>query len=72
PMALFGSGGGDRLAKELQVPLLGQIPLSPPVLEGADTGAPIVASQPQSHAAQKLTAVGTSIAQQLGVRPPAR
>lgn len=72
PMAIFGSGGGDRLAKELQVPLLGQIPLYPPVLEGADTGAPIVASQPQSHAAQKLTAVGTSIAQQLGLRPPAR
>jgi len=72
PMAIFGSGGGDRLAKELQVPLLGQIPLYPPVLEGADTGAPIVASQPQSHAAQKLTAVGTAIAQQLGLRPPAR
>ena len=72
PMAIFGSGGGDRLAKELQVPLLGQIPLYPPVLEGADQGAPIVASQPQSHAALKLSAVGTAIAQQLGLRAPAR
>jgi ATP-binding protein involved in chromosome partitioning len=67
PMAIFGSGGGDRLAKELQVPLLGQIPLYPPVLEGADHGAPIVASQPESHAAQKLTAVSGLIAQQLGL-----
>jgi len=70
PMAIFGSGGGERLAKELQVPLLGQIPLYPPVLEGADHGAPIVASQPQSHAAQKLTAVSAAIAQQLGLRVP--
>ncbi|MEY4608110.1 MAG: hypothetical protein RL625_327 [Gemmatimonadota bacterium] len=68
PMAIFGSGGGERLAKELQVPLLGQIPLYPPVLEGGDHGAPIVVSQPQSHAAQKLTAVGTAIALQLGLQ----
>jgi len=72
PMAIFGSGGGKRLADELQVPLLGQIPLYPPVLEGADSGAPIVASQPQSHAAQKLTAVSGAITQQLGLRPGAR
>ena len=72
PMAIFGSGGGERLAKELQVPLLGQIPLYPPVLEGADCGAPIVVSQPQSHAAQKLTAVSGAITQQLGLRPGAR
>ncbi len=71
PMAIFGTGGGKRLADELQVPLLGEIPLHPPVLEGADRGAPIVVSDPASSAARKLTAVAMSVAQQLGVRTTA-
>ncbi len=71
PMAIFGTGGGKRLADELQVPLLGEIPLYPPVLEGADRGAPIVVSDPDSSAAKKLTAVAMAVAQQLGVRTTA-
>ncbi len=69
PMAIFGSGGGKRLADELQVRLLGEVPLHPPVLEGADRGAPIVVSEPASSAARKLTAVALAVAEQLGVKP---
>ena len=53
--AIFGSGGGARLAAELGVPLLGQIPLYPPVLSGGDTGMPIVVGEPESAAAVALT-----------------
>jgi ATP-binding protein involved in chromosome partitioning len=53
--AIFGSGGGARLAVELGVPLLGQIPLYPPVLTGGDTGVPIVVAEPNSAAAIALT-----------------
>ncbi len=63
PMAIFGTGGGKRLADELKVPLLGEVPLYPPVLEGADRGAPIVVSDPASSAAKKLTAIALRIAQ---------
>ena len=52
--AIFGSGGGARLAAELGVPLLGQIPLYPPVLAGGDTGLPIVVGEPESPAAVAL------------------
>ena len=38
---LFGSGGGERLAGELGVPLLGQIPMEPSVAAGGDTGRPV-------------------------------
>ena len=38
PIAIFGTGGGQRLAEELGVPLLAEIPLYPPVLQGGDTG----------------------------------
>jgi ATP-binding protein involved in chromosome partitioning len=51
---IFGSGGGKRLAEELDVPLLGEIPFFPAVLSGADRGDPIVVSEPATPAAKAL------------------
>lgn len=48
---IFGSGGGEALAEELGVPLLGQIPLLQELREGGDTGRPIVVADPTSEAA---------------------
>ena len=59
---LFGSGGGARLAAELGVPLLGQIPLYAPVLAGGDTGMPIVVGEPGSPAAVELTRTAERVA----------
>jgi ATP-binding protein involved in chromosome partitioning len=59
---LFGSGGGVRLAAELGVPLLGQIPLYAPVLAGGDTGMPIVVGEPESPAAVALTKTAERVA----------
>jgi ATP-binding protein involved in chromosome partitioning len=70
PMAIFGSGGGRRLAEELKVPLLGEVPLYPPVLDGGDRGAPIVVSDPACTAARTLTAVAEAIRAKLGVSAP--
>jgi ATP-binding protein involved in chromosome partitioning len=39
--ALFGTGGGEALAADIGVPLLGQVPLEPAVSAGGDTGAPV-------------------------------
>lgn len=61
PMAIFGSGGGQRLADELGVPLLGQVPLHPPVLEGGDTGRPIVVADPDCSASKRLTEVAVRL-----------
>ena len=36
--AVFGRGGGNRLSEDLNIPLLGQIPLDPAVVEGQDNG----------------------------------
>ncbi len=66
PMPIFGTGGGRRLADELKVPLLGEVPLYPPVLEGADRGAPIVVSDPGSSAARKLTEIALAVVAELG------
>ncbi len=59
---LFGSGGGDELASELGVPLLGQLPLVPALREGGDDGRPITAVDPESEAAQAFMAIAERIA----------
>lgn len=46
---LFGSGGGQTLAEDLEVPLLAQVPLVPELREGGDVGSP-VAAEPGSEA----------------------
>jgi ATP-binding protein involved in chromosome partitioning len=51
---LFGEGGGQELAEELGVPLLGKVPLTMPLREQADAGTPLVAEDPDDPAAQAL------------------
>jgi ATP-binding protein involved in chromosome partitioning len=48
---IFGEGGGQLLADELDVPLLGKVPLEQDLREHADSGAPLVLEQPNSAAA---------------------
>jgi ATP-binding protein involved in chromosome partitioning len=62
PIAIFGTGGGRRLADELGVALLGEVPLYPPVLQGGDDGKPIVVSDATSSAARKLTEIAAILA----------
>ncbi|MGK7956267.1 MAG: Mrp/NBP35 family ATP-binding protein [Crocosphaera sp.] len=64
---LFGSGGGEKASKELQVPLLGCIPLEIALREGGDKGVPIVMSAPESASAQALTAIAQNIAAKVSV-----
>jgi ATP-binding protein involved in chromosome partitioning len=65
---LFGSGGGQRLAEELGVPLLAQVPLQPGIVELADRGQPVVAASPGSPASQILTALADRVTQVAGGR----
>jgi len=58
---IFGQGGGQQLAEQLEVPLVGQIPLVTALREGGDEGRPIVATEPDSEAAQAFTAVAQRI-----------
>jgi ATP-binding protein involved in chromosome partitioning len=51
---IFGEGGGQLLAEELEVPLLAKVPLTIGLREQADSGLPIVAANPDDPAAQAL------------------
>ena len=52
--AIFGEGGGQALADEIDVPLLGKIPLTMPLREQADAGTPLVFTDPDDPAAQAI------------------
>ncbi|MTD45725.1 P-loop NTPase [Conexibacter sp. W3-3-2] len=52
--AIFDEGGGQELADELDVPLLGKVPLTMPLREQADAGVPVVASDPDDPASQAV------------------
>lgn len=68
PIALFGSGGGERLATECGLPLLGQIPIDPRIQEGGDTGRPIVAAEPESRAAKAIEQVAQRVMERMAAR----
>jgi ATP-binding protein involved in chromosome partitioning len=59
--AIFGEGGGDELASELDVPLLGRVPLTMPLREQADGGVPLVVEEPNDAAAQAIRQVARGV-----------
>ena len=63
----FGSGGGKELADRFAVPLLGQIPLDPPMRDFADHGKPTVIALPDSSSAQAFVGI---VDQLTGILPP--
>ncbi|HEY5261814.1 MAG TPA: P-loop NTPase [Solirubrobacteraceae bacterium] len=52
--AIFGEGGGKELADELDVPLLGKVPLTMPLREHADSGVPLAIEDPDDPASQAI------------------
>jgi ATP-binding protein involved in chromosome partitioning len=67
---LFGEGGGQLLADELDVPLLGKVPLTVPLREAADTGLPLVEINPDDPAAQAVRQAARGIVAMTPVELP--
>jgi ATP-binding protein involved in chromosome partitioning len=64
---LFGKGGGARVAGELGVDFLGEVPIDPRVVEGGDQGKPILAYAPDSPPAVALREITAKIVRKLAV-----
>jgi ATP-binding protein involved in chromosome partitioning len=67
---LFGEGGGQLLADELDVPLIGKVPLTMPLRESADTGLPLVEINPDDPAAQAIRQAARGIVAMTPVELP--
>jgi ATP-binding protein involved in chromosome partitioning len=66
-MDVFGTGGGEKLAKESGVPFIGAIPMDPAVREGGDSGVPVTISNPLSPVSEALTAIALDVAAKVSV-----
>lgn len=66
-MDIFGQGGGERLAKETNVPFIQAIPMDPNVRMGGDSGAPVVISKPDSPVAIALREMSEKVAARVSV-----
>ena len=64
---IFGRGGGERMAEEMNVPFLGRVPIYEPIRVGGDTGVPIVIGEPDSPAARALMNVASQAAAQVSI-----
>lgn len=69
---IFGAGGGDALAAEYGVKVLGRLPLLLKIREQTDSGNPVVASEPEGAAAQSYLALAKAVMEQLGQQAASR
>jgi len=58
----FGTGGGERLAEELGIPLLGRVELDARLRESGDAGEPLVESDPDSEPARAIMEIAEAVA----------
>ncbi len=64
---IFGKGAGEGLARDLQIPFLGRLPIYQPIRVGGDTGHPIVLAEPDSIAARAFVSVAEQAAAQISI-----
>ena len=67
--AIFGEGGGQALADELDVPLLGRVPLTMPLRAASDAGVPLVVEDPDDPASQAIRHAARGL---IALAPPPR
>ncbi len=64
---IFGHGGGETLAGQLNIPFLGRLPVYQPIREGSDSGVPIIVSEPGSSAGRAFMLVAERTAAQVSI-----
>jgi ATP-binding protein involved in chromosome partitioning len=64
---IFGHGGGEQTAQQLNIPFLGRLPLYQPIRVGSDRGIPLVIAEPESVGTQAFNALAESTMAQLAL-----
>jgi ATP-binding protein involved in chromosome partitioning len=65
---IFGRGGGEKAAADMQIPFLGRIPIYEPIRVGGDTGVPLLKSDPDSPVAEAFHATAERTAAQVSIQ----
>jgi ATP-binding protein involved in chromosome partitioning len=64
---IFGTGGAERAAEELDLPFLGRIPINPRIREGGDLGVPILRADPESPESEAFRDVARQVAARISI-----
>ena len=64
---IFGHGGGQKMAEELNTPFLGRIPIYQPIREGSDSGVPLLMSEPNSPAVKAFMSAAERVAAEISI-----
>jgi ATP-binding protein involved in chromosome partitioning len=64
---IFGHGGGEEVAKQLEIPFLGRLPLYQPIRVGSDRGIPLVIAEPESAGTKAFMELAEATIAQLSV-----
>ncbi len=65
---IFGNGGGSRMAEDMGIPFLGEVPIDTRVRSGGDEGQPIVVAAPEAPAARAFVEVAGKVAAQISIQ----
>jgi ATP-binding protein involved in chromosome partitioning len=65
---IFGHGGGARMAEDMGIPFLGEVPIDTRVRTGGDEGTPIVIAAPDAPAAKAFTDLAGRVAAQVSIQ----
>ena len=65
---IFGNGGGRRMAEDLQIPFLGEVPIDTRVRSGGDEGRPIVVEAPDAPASLAFSDIAGKVAAQVSIQ----
>jgi ATP-binding protein involved in chromosome partitioning len=64
---IFGHGGGEQVADQLEIPFLGRLPLYQPIRVGSDRGIPLVIAEPDSDGTKSFMALAETVMSQLAI-----
>jgi len=65
---IFGKGGAQKISERHNIPFLGEIPLNSGIMEGSDSGKPVMITQPDSPSAEAFTVAAKNIAAQCSIQ----
>jgi len=65
---IFGKGGAQKISEKHNIPFLGEIPLNSGIMEGSDSGKPVMITQPDSPSAEAFTVAAKNIAAQCSIQ----
>jgi ATP-binding protein involved in chromosome partitioning len=64
---IFGTGGGERIARHYGLPFLGKLPLQPSIREGGDEGRPFILTSPRASESEAYRTVSGELARQVAL-----